>query len=151
MALPPPATRLLPSVKAAMAGAPDEAQVSLTMRELRALLDLALDGIAVDEAWYLQQYADVREGITRGGQTATQHYRKHGWIEGRLPADPAFDEDWYRATNPDVAAGIRQGKYRTGKEHYLDCGYAEGRAPNPNAEAPAQGAAQPRFVPRPRF
>jgi hypothetical protein len=148
MPVPPYVDRLLPSL-AAGGPLPDDATVTLTMREVRALLDMALAGVEVDEAWYLRQYPDVRDGIARGGhQSAAQHYRHHGYLEGRLPADPAVDEDWYRATNPDVAAGIRQGKLRSGKEHYLQNGYKEGRAPHPEPRAAVPAAT--RFVARPR-
>lgn len=149
MPLPPPVSRLLPSL-AGSGPLADDAKVTLTMREVRELLDMALAAVQVDEEWYLRQYPDVREGVAKGGgQSATSHYRHHGYLEGRLPADPPIDEDWYRATNPDVAAGIRQGKFRTAKEHYLQNGYREGRSPQP--DAPTAAAAPGRFVPRPRF
>jgi hypothetical protein len=152
MPVPPPVSRLLPSLAAAGPLA-DDAKVTLTMHEVRTLLEMALAGVEVDEEWYLRQYSDVRDGIVKGtGQSAATHYRHHGYLEGRLPADPPIDEDWYRASNPDVAAGIRQGKFRSGKEHYVQNGYKEGRAPQPDARASAAApAAAGRFVPRPRL
>jgi hypothetical protein len=39
------------------------------------------------------------------------------------------DEDWYRATYPDVAAGINAGTLASAKEHYVKFGYFEGRLP----------------------
>lgn len=154
MPIPPPVKRLLPSLDWE-AMPPDNATLSLTLGELRALLG-ALADAEVDEAWYLAQYPDVRDGIARGqSRSATEHYCACGWFEGRLPANPPVDEDWYRACNPDVAAGIRQGKFRTAKEHYILNGYREGRAPYPDQPAASPGAPQPataaRFVPRPRF
>ena len=149
MPIPPPVKRLIPSLDWE-AMPPDNASLTLTLGELRGLLG-ALAAAEVDEAWYLAQYPDVRDGIARGGaQSATEHYCTCGWFEGRLPADPPVDEDWYRATNPDVAAGIRQGKFRTAKEHYIQNGYKEDRAPQPEAP-PARPAAAAATVPRPRF
>ncbi|HEV2301414.1 MAG TPA: hypothetical protein VGR91_07580 [Stellaceae bacterium] len=146
---PPPVSRLLPSL-AASGPLPDETKVTLSMGEVRALLDRALAAVEVDENWYLRQYPDVRDGIARGAnQSAAEHYRHHGYLESRLPSDPAIDEDWYRASNPDVATGIRQGKFRTAKEHYIRNGYSEGRAPQ--AETSGGAAAAAPFVPRPRF
>jgi len=38
-----------------------------------------------DEAWYLAQYPDVAEGITKGEiASARQHFLEHGHEEGRL-------------------------------------------------------------------
>jgi hypothetical protein len=45
---------------------------------------------------------------------------------GSLP----FDEAWYTQTYPDVTEGIRQGKFRSGKQHFLEFGYIEGRLPS---------------------
>jgi hypothetical protein len=43
------------------------------------------------------------------------------------------DEAWYLERNEDVAEGIRAGTIRSAKEHFLDHGYFEGRAPFPMA------------------
>jgi hypothetical protein len=43
------------------------------------------------------------------------------------------DEAWYLQHNPDVANGIRAGTIKSAKEHFLDHGYFEGRAPFPVA------------------
>jgi hypothetical protein len=39
------------------------------------------------------------------------------------------DEVWYLRHNDDVALGIREGKIKSAKEHFVDHGYFEGRAP----------------------
>ncbi|MEA2727436.1 MAG: hypothetical protein QOF70_1911 [Acetobacteraceae bacterium] len=39
------------------------------------------------------------------------------------------DEGFYLASNPDVADGIRDGGIRSGREHFVDHGYFEGRQP----------------------
>ena len=43
------------------------------------------------------------------------------------------DETWYLARNEDVARGIQEGKVISAKQHFLDHGYFEGRAPFPIA------------------
>jgi hypothetical protein len=40
----------------------------------------------------------------------------------------AFDETFYRAVNPDIAAAIEAGDLPSGRHHYETCGYDEGRA-----------------------
>jgi cyclophilin family peptidyl-prolyl cis-trans isomerase len=42
-----------------------------------------------------------------------------------------FDEHYYLATNPDVAAAVAEGKIATGYDHYLLFGQFEGRSPSP--------------------
>ncbi len=39
------------------------------------------------------------------------------------------DEAWYLQQNEDVAQGIREGRIISAKQHFLDHGYFEGRAP----------------------
>ncbi len=108
--------------------------VTCTLTDLRALLQLALADVEVDEAWYLEQYPDVAKGVADGSSvSATEHYRNCGYFEGRLPSEPTVDEEWYRATNADVASGIRQGKYRNAAEHFIKSGYIEGRQTQPSS------------------
>jgi hypothetical protein len=42
-----------------------------------------------------------------------------------------IDEDWYRKQNPDVDAAIATGTYRSGKHHFVEEGYFEGRRGGP--------------------
>ena len=46
-----------------------------------------------------------------------------------LLAGIEVDEAWYLQQNEDVALGIREGKIKSPKQHFLDHGYFEGRAP----------------------
>lgn len=39
------------------------------------------------------------------------------------------DEQWYLAQNPDVRNGIRQGQFRSAKQHWIEFGHQEGRLP----------------------
>jgi len=42
-----------------------------------------------------------------------------------------FDEHYYLATNPDVAAAVAAGKFGSGYDHYVQYGQFEGRSPSP--------------------
>lgn len=70
-----------------------------------------------DEAYYLSANPDVAEA----GVDPLDHYRQHGWKEGRRPS-AAFDPAGYLALYPDVAAADIEPL-----QHYLDAGRAEGR------------------------
>jgi hypothetical protein len=41
----------------------------------------------------------------------------------------AFDEKWYLATYPDVADAVRTGAFKSGRHHFIEVGYFEGRRP----------------------
>lgn len=52
----------------------------------------------------------------------------------RVPLDldallTEFDEEYYLSTYPDVAAGIKQGRIASGREHYKAHGFSESRRP----------------------
>ena len=60
--------------------------------------------------WYAQTYPDaVGQTVTRGFHAVLLHYLDHGQKAGHSPT-PYFDEAWYRATYPGVAAAIADGK-----------------------------------------
>jgi len=42
-----------------------------------------------------------------------------------------IDEEWYTTTYPDVAEAIKAGAYRSGRQHFVNHGYFEGRRPFP--------------------
>jgi len=73
-----------------------------------------------DSSWYLKQYSDVLASES----DALSHYLTHGRKEARRP-NALFDPDWYRAQNPDAAAGLEP------LAHYLTLGSSAGRRPNP--------------------
>jgi hypothetical protein len=41
----------------------------------------------------------------------------------------AFDETWYLSRYPDVAAAVNAGSFKSGKHHFIEVGYFEGRRP----------------------
>jgi hypothetical protein len=65
-------------------------------------------GLLADYAAQLRKIADALEGVTS-------------------PATPGFDEAFYLAKYPDVAAAVRKGYFTSGYDHYVRHGKAEGR------------------------
>src|SRR6185312_17389672 len=49
----------------------------------------------------------------------------------QLLADVEFDEAWYLRSNEDVQRGIKAGILQSGRQHFVDHGYFEGRRPCP--------------------
>lgn len=96
------------------------------------------------ESEYLNAYKDVADDVRRGDiKSGMQHYLQYGQSEGRTPGPgvPAgqaldylnrpFNEQQYLTANPDVAQAIANRQYTgTGREHYLQYGQSEGRAPS---------------------
>ena len=58
------------------------------------------EDVLVDEVWYRSSYS------------------------------PIFDEAWYLTTYPDVAEAVRSGRAKSGYDHFIERGYAEGRKPS---------------------
>ena len=86
-----------------------------------SLLPLAGSDIAwrgFDAAWY-RLAADLPEADEAA---LLRHYLDTGRHAGLGP-NPYFDEAWYRATNPDVAAAIAGGEVESGYAHYGLTGY----------------------------
>src|SRR5258707_11540527 len=96
--------------------------------DLDKLLYLILQHVPFDEEWYLSQYPDVKSGVRAGTiASAADHYRRSGYLEGRLPFEPAVDESWYCNQYPDVKNAIRTGAVPDARKHYLTTGRFEGR------------------------
>ncbi|GHD49960.1 hypothetical protein GCM10017083_22980 [Thalassobaculum fulvum] len=80
-----------------------------------------------DEAYYLGQSEAVRERVDeRFAGSALLDYL---WVGSRERYSPtaAFDEAYYLANNPDVAAATRAAEFVCGYHHFLKNGAAEGR------------------------
>jgi hypothetical protein len=41
----------------------------------------------------------------------------------------AFDEKWYISTYTDVADAVKNGSFKSGRHHFIEVGYFEGRRP----------------------
>ncbi|HVC59825.1 MAG TPA: hypothetical protein VND19_05610 [Acetobacteraceae bacterium] len=107
-------------------------QVNVSHDEFLDLVRAMLSVIEVDEAWYLEKYPDVAEGIKAGKvASARQHFMHNGYFEGRLPFAITVDERWYLTENPGVADYIRAGRLGSGQQHFDHDGYREGRLPFP--------------------
>jgi hypothetical protein len=52
-----------------------------------------------------------------------------GNVVNGINLERIFDEGYYLATNPDVAAAVKAGRVESGYQHFLVAGLAEGRAP----------------------
>jgi hypothetical protein len=80
---------------------------------------------AFDEDIYRALYPDVAAAIDAGGfASAREHFRVHGFEEGRLPN---FNQEAYLAANPDVAKAIMAGTMDSPMGHYTRHGQYENR------------------------
>ena len=78
--------------------------------------------------WYLKQYEDVAKSSYK--DEPYRHYINYGKKENRLPLPPVpreYNEGEYLELNPDVAEAVKEGKYTSGIEHYLQYGFSENR------------------------
>ncbi len=76
-----------------------------------------------DRGWYLSQYADAR--VLCSGQdedAARLYYLRVGVRLGHAP-NPYFDEAFYLARNPDIAALVQAGAYASGFDHFCQYGH----------------------------
>jgi len=128
MTLPPPVSAILPSL-----AIDDDGNALMRFYYLENLMSKFLASVPVDETWYLAQYPDLRDAHERGTLNLSpgEHYRRRGYLEGRLPFAPLVDEEAYKAKYPDVANDIKEGKLQSAYEHFVHCGYREDRDPTP--------------------
>jgi hypothetical protein len=107
-----------------------ELRVNVSYENFIAILRQMIQGIEVDEAWYVRAYEDIGNAVKVGVVgSAKQHFVHDGYFEGRLPFPIRVDETWYLAEHPDVAESIRQGLVESAQEHFDKDGYREGRLP----------------------
>ncbi len=110
--------------------------VSYMAVEYNFFIDLIGDfisRIALDEAWYLERYPDVRDAIASGAYDDPHgHYVRHGYFENRLPYRIKVDEPWYLETYDDIGQAVRSGIFENGQGHFDEVGFREGRLPHPN-------------------
>jgi hypothetical protein len=107
-----------------------ELRVNVSYESFVAILRLLIQGIEVDEAWYVRTYEDIGNAV-KGGVvgSAKEHFVHDGYFEGRLPFPIRVDERWYLTEHPDVAESIRQGTVESAQYHFEKDGYREGRLP----------------------
>ncbi len=86
-----------------------------------------------DSDWYLHEYPKAAQEMVKSNLTTNEHYHSIG-LKRRYSPNAWFDEEWYQAFYPDVVIGIAEGNYRSGFDHYLKYGKAEGRIPRRKAK-----------------
>ena len=107
-----------------------ELRVNISYENFVAILRQMIQGIVVDEAWYLRNYEDIGNAVRAGHVvSAKQHFVHDGYFEGRMPFPIQVDERGYVKNHPDVADSIRRGSVETAQEHFDKDGYREGRLP----------------------
>lgn len=84
-----------------------------------------------DAAGYLAANADVFAAVQNHiFTTGLEHYENYGAGEQRTPGNITYNEAFYLAENPDVAAAVGPGKaFASGYQHYVLFGAGEGRLP----------------------
>jgi hypothetical protein len=104
--------------------------IVLTAEQIRNAVKLLLRGVEVDEAWYLNEYQDVRDAIAQGNfRSGKHHFIENGYFEGRRPCCIMVDDDWYGRAYPDVSEGLEFGEVSSYQEHFEQYGEKEGRFP----------------------
>jgi hypothetical protein len=116
----------------AFAAIKGELTVSASYTQFTSLVRTLLQGIEIDESWYLRQYPDVEEAIRKKViSSAKEHFLNDGYFEGRVPFQIKVDEAWYLEQNPGVADYIARGDLMSAQQHFDENGYREGRKPFP--------------------
>ncbi len=76
-----------------------------------------------DHGWYLHRHADARTVCAgKPPEAALVYYLRVGARLGHSP-NAVFDEVFYLARNPDIAALVRAGKYQSGFDHFCQHGH----------------------------
>jgi hypothetical protein len=71
----------------------------------------------------------MRMSAANGTQRVLIDYEDFLGFVKLLLRSVAVDEAWYLKHNPDVAEAVAKGVYRSGKQHFVEEGYFEGRTP----------------------
>jgi hypothetical protein len=108
-------------------------EVTISLRLLKLLLQLAVAHCDFDEDGYLRANPDVREAVQRGDvDSGRMHYIGYGYFEGRRAGAIKIDERSYLHDNPDVATAIKEGRIESAEHHFYTIGAGEGRSPSPD-------------------
>ncbi len=117
-------------------GQGDDAEVSISNKLFRLLVEAALANAPFDEKSYVAANPDIGEAV-RAEKIASgrAHYLSSGYYEGRDTGRAGFDEAWYLQRYPDVQLAVQNRESASGFEHYRGPGVREWRSPNRAAEA----------------
>ena len=69
----------------------------------------------------------------RGIPTPNMSYDDVKHLISQLLIMVKVDESWYLERNPDIAEAVRDGRTKSGRDHFINNGYFEGRQPFPMA------------------
>ena len=109
--------------------------VALDRHFFQASLRPLIERIRVEADWYLTEYPDVADAISRNIVVdAGDHYRRFGYFEHRMPYKIIVQEEWYLDQYSDVREAVSRGTFASGQSHFDLTGYREGRVPFPNFE-----------------
>jgi len=82
---------------------------------------------------YLVPFASLKQSIRfvseKGNLKADMTYDEFLEVLRKLLVAIPVDEQWYRASYPDVAEAIDAGVYTSATSHFVEHGYLEGRRP----------------------
>jgi hypothetical protein len=77
----------------------------------------------------LKQAFEFKPG--KSGLVATISYDNLLKVLQSMLRSIPFDEEWYLSAYPDVAKAIEDGVVQSARQHFVENGYFEGRAPSP--------------------
>lgn len=84
---------------------------------------------------YIPPFSAMRKETTtatvRGELRVNLTYESFLGLIRRLLATVEVDETWYLGHYDDIAQAVRKGVLRSGRHHFIDDGYFEGRLPFP--------------------
>jgi hypothetical protein len=84
---------------------------------------------------YLPPFSVLKQSFefksTKSGLMATASYEDLVEMIKTLLRCIDFDEEWYLKTYPDIAEAVKEGRIESGRWHFLENGYFEGRLPAP--------------------
>jgi hypothetical protein len=107
-------------------------KVKVSSNFLQFLLSKLASLSDFDSTWYATTYPDV-EGARLAGEVPSllDHFVQTGYLEGRLPHEPAFDASWYYEHYRDIGGAFNPSDTQALKNHFISRGYYEGRVGTP--------------------
>ena len=82
---------------------------------------------------YIPSFKTVRSRMTivtvNGKTKINNSYDDFLEVVKLLLRGAEFDEKWYISRYPDVAEAVSAGLFRSGRQHFIEMGYFEGRRP----------------------
>jgi hypothetical protein len=83
--------------------------------------------------YYVPPFKVVRDRLTimkaNDKKKISIHYDDFIEVVKLLLRGVAIDEKWYLSKYPDVATAVAAGVFKSGRQHFIEAGYFEGRRP----------------------